>query len=684
MRASKLFKVTAITLAVVAVLLLLSVAVFVFNPLEGALRDMRDVVPRDVDFFVRKLDLSDDFKSFPEPLFWDELSAHPAWRGVTRGPLYRSFDGAGEITRALEDVRAQIEQVREQTSGYLDVVDDVLGREVELAGKFGATSADTKWCLYARVNWPVKAGLGLSRYGFVQERARRAGVLLAADEDLLKIEPQNGETLWAVRHLDCLLVGNDRDLVRRSHNLATGVGDPDSFGGSASYRDGVERRIQEWEDRADEIANAAEFYVRPDKLFGLPSVSFDDTWPDPNHPTDMNSRVLAAFLNLESWLFLSGAAVFEEGSVSLLADLELNQNKHTPFQSRFFQAESQQRSEWLDRFLSMVPASACACAALRMPAGEFMREMYVALTDVEKELINDGLRGTGQFEDVMAVINKLEPALEQRTGFVFRKNIPDPEIPVADTSPVPQVAWVFWMRRGGRPLVQEFVDMVTRYREVLGFTNAYDLPLGLGGQGVGGDAAREFTNPQIPGTGSIATLVYPPFFVISNSGPFIRDLMQTLITPDQRRSIRSREDFQEYLFELPDAINGLVYIQAPELRELLDDYLQGVARSASLPDPDWAVTQRGAAESAVFAREYAQRFGSMAAIPQAQRGEFDDKVDREIEEMWRTQRTSFSAEAQASLLEARALTELFSSAYFQVTLEPRHLRLTGRAKANFR
>ena len=511
MRARKLFKILGTALGLLVILLLLSVAIFVFNPFEGSLADLRFAVPRDVDFFVRKLNLEDDFDEFPEPHFWGELGIHPEWQQIVASPTYRDLNGSGEITRALQDLRDQAEDLNHRTSGQLDLLGDFLGAEVQIAGRLGEGGLPTTWCSYARISWRAKFAWGLLGYTFVQEELRKGGVQVRPEEDLVVITPNGSPDLYAARHLDCLFLGNDRDLVRRSWELASGIGDPDSFGGTANYQDGIEKRIEEWEETTGQMANAVEFFVRPSKLFRMPDVVFDDNWPDPDHPTDMNARVMASFLNLDSWLGLTGAMIIEPGAASLVASIELNQNEHTAFQSNFFKTESQLRRDWLDPFLRMVPArnpsqdGACAAAAMRMPAGDFLREMYSALDDADKSLLNDSLRKTAQYDGTLDLIEKLELAFYPRTGFVFRRNTPDPEIPVAEPAPTPQFAWVFWLRSGGQKIVSDFVELLTRYRGVIGLEQAYNLPLGLAGQGVGGDAAREFTNPHIPGTGSFAT-----------------------------------------------------------------------------------------------------------------------------------------------------------------------------------
>jgi len=680
MRTRKVLRIFAITAATLAVLLLLAVAVFVYNPFEGSLPDMRYAVPRDVDYFVRKVNLLDDVSEFPAPLFWAELSQRPEWGQLRRGPAYRSLDGDGQLTRAFQEIVDEVERLRRDTKGYLDPVAHYLGHEVEIAGRLAPRNqGGNRWCVYARVTWNVRFAWGLMGYGFVQDQLRSNGITLRPDGDLWVIETAGAPQMFAARYLDCVFVGNDRDLVQASFDLASGVSDADSFGGSASYKDGIEKPVREWERTTELDANALEFYLQPSKWFGLPEVTWDDTWPNPNHPDNMNERVLASFVNLHSWLFLSGAMIFEPSSVSLLANVELNQNKHTPFQAEFFKTESQQRKEWLDPFLEMVPVSACAVAAMRMPAEGFLKEMYAALDEDTKSLLNDALRSTGHYKTGLDLIDELKVALEPRTGFVFRKNIRDPQIQVADPAPVPQIAWVFWIRPGGSKIVREFVKMVTKYREVLGFTNAMDLPLGLGGRS--GDAAREFLNPQIAGTGSIATLVYDKFFVVSNSGPFIRQMMNTLLL-ERYPAITSRDDFQEYSADLPDAINGFVYLNGEILGEVLQDYASDLERTMSEIDPTWAMNQRSQAEATVFRQKYS-RHRSIAALPPDVRPAFDADVDAELERMWSRARSGYGAEGRESLEQAMAAVGLFKSAYFQVILEPRHLRLSGRAITRF-
>src|SRR5690606_33302633 len=238
------------------------------------------------------------------------------------------------------------------------------------------------WCLYARVSWKVKVLVGVLAYGWGRDAAAtNAGLVVTDDGDLLRLTPRGAaQPLWAARHLDCLILGNDRDLVERSFRLARGESDQDTLGGSSDYRDGVEARLRAFESTTGIRANALEFYLRPEQLFAV--TGWGSGWPNPDHPDSMNQRlwrassnpaggglpnprppgrldppVLAAFINLAGWRFASGAAVFDStsNSLALLARVMLNQNEHTPFQAEFFRTEAQRRQEWLDPFLAMVP-----------------------------------------------------------------------------------------------------------------------------------------------------------------------------------------------------------------------------------------------------------------------------------------------------------------------------------------
>jgi hypothetical protein len=696
-------KVGAALLALV-VFLLLFVAAFVFNPFEGSLPSLRDAVPRGVNFFVRKERLADDFDPFPQPRFWDALSDARGFRELANGGLGRSFRSSG-LDRLLQEAAAALAQVRRDTHGFLDPLRDVLGRELIVAGyelDYSASPprplAEPHWCLYARINWRARFVHGLLGFGLVQNQLRAHGVdVSGVDGDLLVRLPGAAQPLRVRRHLDLLMVSNHPGLLEQSQRLIDGSRDEEPIGQMPAYTDGAGKRIERWAQKnAEEPVNVLEFVVEPNAYDGFRR--FAASWPDPQHKTSMNQRVLASFLNLRGWQQITGGLMFAPGVLAATGQIGLNSRQHTPFQSSFYRAEQEPREKWLDPFLRMVPESACAAAALRMPAAEFLREMFGALESAEKDLLNDMLRRTTfqgtAVTDLPDLIERLRPAFLPRTGFVFRQNDPVTErdengelkIPVAARSPIPQVAWVFWLRPGGQQLVEEFVRMLTTYYGTFGFKKQWHLPVQFAG-GRLPEPVTEFTNPQIPGTGEIATIVFREFFVLSNSGPLIQDILRT--RHSALTGVRSMIDMREWPAieaELPHELNALVWLHGENLIPMFDDYLAFAESNSEQPDPEWLASNRPHAEEQVRRGQFS-RYPSKASMPPAMTepgGEFDVAVVAWLRELWRKERTNFTAEDRESIQQLRAMAQLVRVAAVQLELENNYIRYQARVVASQR
>ncbi|MBM4060510.1 MAG: hypothetical protein FJ265_05365 [Planctomycetes bacterium] len=703
-RSRKLWKTLGIGLGVAVTFGLLFVVAFVFNPLEGDLPDVRDVVPRGVDFFVRKTRLAGDFADFPAPKFWAELADSRGWPELEKGPLVRDLaDGGAE--RALQQARDAVQRVAADSGGWIDVLRDAIGTELVVAGYVldrdkspPQPLAVPRWCVYTRVGWRVKAALGLAGFGFVQARLQGGGAKVAGDGlDLVVELPGQPGPLYVRRHLDVVMVANDRGLVEQSQRLIDGNRDEEPLGKMAAYTDGVVQRVERWADvNSVFVPNSLEFVAEPNAFDGWKRRAAN--WPNAANKDSMNERVLASFLNLKGWMQVSGALLFADQTLAATGQVVLNSKQHTPFQSSFYKAEKQRRQEWLDPFLRMVPENACAAAALRMPAGEFLHAMFGALEPEARELVDDGMRRSvlqGQaLSGTTDLIERLKIALWPRTGFVFRRNQPDPSrdpqtgelmVPVTARSPMPQVAWVFWLRPGAGKLVEDLVAMLRDSYGNFGFRKVWHLKVPYAG-GQLAEPVTEFCNPQIPATGQIAMIVFSDFFVVSNSGLLIKDVLRTRYAADGMRSIRSLAEFGEVERELPAELNGMVWLRGSSLVTVMDDYLNFAAAGSEMPDPEWMVTSRPAAEDYVRKTRFPQ-YPSKASLPRALTqpgGEFDTAVVAHLHELWRRERTSFTAADRADMQQLRAFAQLLNAGYVQVELENNYIRFQAKLLGNLR
>jgi hypothetical protein len=699
-RGRRLLRNLAITVVALVMFVLLFIAAFVFNPFEGSLASLRDAVPRGVNFFVLKEGLADDFEEFPKPKFWSEVTEARGFDELAKGPLGDSWRKSG-LEGLLDRTAATLTQVRTDTGGFLDPMRDVLGRQVIVAGYQQDYSqspprplGEPWWCVYARVTWRVKALHGLAGFGLVQGQLRQNGIEVSADGDDLMVKlPGAPQALYVRRHLDLLMVSNHKPLIEQSQRLLDGNRDEEPIGQMAAYTDGAQKRIERWARvNAQDPPNVVEFVLEPNAFdwFRRHAAS----WPNPQEKDSMNERVLASFLNLKGWQQVTGGVMFADRVIAATGQVGLNSKQHTPFQASFYREEQEQRARWLDPFLRMVPETACAAAALRMPVGEYMHAMFDALDDRDKEILNDAVRRTTfqgtNVADFRDLIERLKLAFLPRTGFVFRRNEPDLSrdekgelaVPVTARSPIPQIAWVFWLRpNGGDTIATELVTLLRTYASTFQFRKVWNLPVAIGSSKAS-EPVWEFTNPQIPGTGEIAMIVFRDFFVLSNSGPLIRDILRTRhSTLTGVRSIRDvREDFDPVEAELSNELNALVWLHGPNLVKMLDDYLGFAQADSERPDAEWMMTARPGAEDHVRRTQFA-RYPSVAAIPKSMTepgGEFDAAVVAHMREEWRKVRTSFTADDRARMLQLKGMAQLLQVGAIQLELQNSYIRYQAR------
>src|SRR5688572_27968217 len=100
-RMRRLLRNLGIAAAALVVFLLLFVVAFIFNPFEGSLPQLPDIVPRDINFFVRKQRLADDFTEFPEPKFWSALADTRGFTDLANGSVAQEWRRAG-LDRCLQ------------------------------------------------------------------------------------------------------------------------------------------------------------------------------------------------------------------------------------------------------------------------------------------------------------------------------------------------------------------------------------------------------------------------------------------------------------------------------------------------------------------------------------------------------------------------------------------------------
>lgn len=656
-----------------------------YFPFEGRAFEMRDMVPRGVDFFVAKADLVGDFEGrsldFPYVPALEDLGQNRRWLDLKDSDFYRDVESQlRELRRVFQESCVDVKL------HTVNMLDEFLGTEVILAGYLGNQGfEDATWCAYARVSMWAKMG-----YGWVLEnefsRDQLQGVTIVKDGELFKISFRaNGQpmTLYCVRYADVMLIGNEKKIVAESHELAQGnTMDVEPLGPSAHYKDGVWRPLQTWKKRTEvSQPNVLEFHLQPKKLVALdPDLS---EWGKNIAEDNRNEKILASFVNLDSWRFLSGTVIFEPMSLSFLAHLVVNETMHSDFQKELFNENVPPRSKWMDEFFGMVPQTAVAAAALRLSAGAFITELFEDVLDRdERLLINEQLRKTGKYKNFAELIAQINRSVQPRVGVVLRPNRRSQKtidtFDVHNPSPFPQWAWVFWIKKDVRGRLKsaplsKLIDLLNTHRGAFNITQAFTLTLAGGGSS---DKAFEFAIPQIPGTGNIAVCTYGQYFIFGNSGPFIEQMTRALV--DARvPSMRDDKDYLTIEADISPAVNGVGFVWSRNLKKVGEDFKAFNEKLKSFMDQSWARRVRPKAEQAVL-RGYpkyrnlsqAQKSSDWTAISKA----IDDRLDR----MWVDEQKTRKLGDAAGLSQFLGLTDVFRTAYIELVMKSDSLQVQGR------
>jgi hypothetical protein len=181
-------------------------------------------------------------------------------------------------------------------------------------------------------------------------------------------------------------------------------------------------------------------------------------------------------------------------------------------------------------------------------------------------------------------------------------------------------------------------------------------------------------------------MVFRDFFVVSNSGLLIKSILRTGHKEPGLRSIRELDDFPEIERELPGELSGMVWLRGENLVHVLDDYTSFASALNELPDQDYLVTNRPAAEEQIRREKYA-RYPSKASMPPSLTepgGEFDQAVVALMNEKWRKDRTNFTADDRAQMQQLRAFCKMLKAGYVQVDLENNYIRFQAKVLGDLR
>lgn len=654
---------------------------FLFNPFEGSYDfPTASLIPREVDFYLAKGRLADDFDPFPRLAIQDEFTGSPAGQAILALGLRE------ELARLdVEGTLAELERVLAQLPVEINPLSVLGGKGLAVAGTFaGPTLVDAHWAVYGRASWLGKLAVELVSGGWVDLAGQ--GITLAPfqhEGKKLGVQLSGGQLprpLFLARIQDVVIFATQGELLVAAEALE-GTRGQDSLDRSAKYTDNVVRTGVP----GDEL----ELYL--DQRALAENLRVAGTWPDPRS-TELGPALLARFFQIGAVREVIGTLDFDR-TVSLDFVGELSANALSPFQQRFYDERDFDKDQLLEA-ARLAPADSGVFLYAHADPGDVLRELRSVVMGIDPAVISnleDFVRAAWSYPDLEPLINDIDEALRDRVAFVVRDYDYPPEsearAPPHDETAVLAWALILW------PEDQSKIDSIRRVLErddVVAMLKIQGATVGSPGLWEntlqGGAKIKEYWNVLVPGTGHIATLEMKgrqPYLVISNENRLLGQIFKAYNTGRTEEGLtRLAEDtaFLTWTNSGLGSANAMAWLAPRTLAKTSRRMAEQRASSSGADAIDWNV-ERPRIEREVIARSFPdERWGNVSAENQ---NAFERQVQKEVDRF----QASFVAENVPAL---RADAERWLAAwgamhgaFFELATDRKRLRLHGRVGLEF-
>jgi len=667
---SRFLRISLIVLGVLAFAGYFAFSTFFFSPTESDYpADVATLAPRDVDFFLAKARLRSAFSAPPRLELQDQLDQQPAWQTWIGSPEYAELDQQYALDANLARVRTELDALP------VDVLAALAARDTAIAGYWkGATLEAADWALYARANWMGKLAVSSLRFPG----------LLGLDKQGLSVEESEGVTtlsggrlakpIHVARIADVIVAGSSRELVAKALDL-NARGAQESFGLSARYNDYIQN--QRRTIRGDDIEFSVDWRTAMERL------GVSGAWP-PKDAFDLGPRLAARLFQLESLRLASGVIGFDSGIV-LHAHADLSGEVMTPVQKSMYRIRGRDVAQ-LQRDLAFItPADAHLCAHIEVDLGEFLNELYQSLDAATRQLLDEALRGTGQFTGTPALIDELDALFKGRIGLIVRDNdypYNTEKDPPNNGRPTPAIAVVLWTENTDKAhrRIQQLQQLVSDNQARFGLRGRTGQRAVYTNVLAGGNEVWEFWAPLIDGTGHVAVSRNGDMYFITNTYALLSDLLKRFNRGENVKRLSERPDFAQVVSEGRSSANVFAWFNpratAPLLRRVAEENALDEVKSRI----NWD-RERRTLETQVLSESFpGKELGQLDAATQAQ---VDALVAPKLLEL-ESRLLREQVPAMKAAMERRiTYLEACSGALLTLTLDPKAIDLSLSAIVPF-
>lgn len=639
---------------------------FFFSPLEDDFEfGLATLVPRDVDFFVAKSGLADEFDGFPRLAVTDELAATHAGRTFFESDTWQQF-------RANYDIEGQLKRLEEaldQAPIAIDPLGIFGGNDVVVAGYFRSSELSrADFVALGRTNWMGKMGqsalsypslFGLEDQGYSVAEAN--GVVSLTGGTLSR-------TLHIARIRDVLVVGSDHALVLGAIELEAKKGQ-DSFGQSSRYADYIV-------NRANREPGDIELFVDHDAVMAN-KLRFGHTLWTGAVPDGESDSFSSSFLSRIGQLSLlkefEGVIGFEGGlAIDLHADLL--SEKLNPRQKRFYRQPGFNR-EVINKVADMAPADTGILAYMQADIADILRMVLESTEPALQANFHDLVRSVWSHRDGTVLFDDLDSGLKNRVALIVRANDYTDE---GETGPphddTPTFAWavVGWVKK--EETLNEFRSKIISNQGRFSIQGRESGAKGVFTNKVaGGVILYEYWSQFVPGTGHLSSVVTDDIFIIGNHHKLLESILLTKLNDAEHPRLADEPMFSSLVNLGLDNASGFAYMNP----SLIADSMRSIAydTASNSIDINWKL-ERPRITSLVLRSD----FGGMREedLNPVERGAFDRALQLALDDF----EDAFLKEHVGRMNEGfgRTITylEAMKAGLFELALDPKRVDLSLR------
>ena len=585
---------------------------FVFSPTESDYdADVSTLVPRGIDFFAAKSNLAEDFERVPRLAVQAELELTAGWRAWLESPERAELEARHQIEAQLDRLKAEIDALG------VDPLDVLGGEELAIAGYFkGLTLEQADWAVYGRASWMGKLAVAALEHPSLVGLDER-GLVVKLEEGFLTLSGVGlARPLHVGRIQDVVIVGTSRELVEKASDLRA-RGGQESFGLSATYNDEIAQ------PQRTSGGHDLELYI--DWRTAIEKLQLSLRRPDPGSDQPWEA-LLGRMFQLASVRTIAGTVGFDQGVVVDLHG-ELSSETMTPFQKALYRQRGRESKAIVDGLARIARPDTQLLAHLEVDLGEFLTELYTSLEPAQRQLIDETLRSTGQYNSAAAAIKEFNTLFKGRLGLIVRPNdfpVNAEKDPPHNDVPVPAFALVLWTE-GSERAHKRLLELQKLINDNQG---RFGLQGRNGGRGVfinnlsGGFEAWEFWSPFIDGTGHFAVARNAELYFISNSFQLVSDLLNRSNPLLDVERLSDRPEFNQLVSEALPASNLFVWLNPRTLSKTLRAYAERSAVDEAKARIDWDL-ERAREEDRVLREQF----------PGKRRNQLDSETQRQLNEI---------------------------------------------------